>query len=1563
MGRTKALRIVDKKMVRAKKKHEHKGGTKAALLIQRCYRGHCVRREVGEILGVVRKIQAHFRGSRVRRTLAEASAAAEAVQKVLRGHQSRRLAEELRADRRLRQADARRRAQRDDERARQQPPAPPSDDEDDAELGLSKADLSRRGAAQSMLFQTAQEGSTEGDVENIEGALQILGANVRNRARATALHVASDAGFTPAVACLLGHGANTNVHDKVGRTPLLLACRHGHRQVAAELLRAGAHPNAPGSKKSPMAVAIDRDDAPTAEMLAVAGGYVPATHAVRGLLLGMRAKARGGEAEGGGATCQELIRASLELEGGDGYLTRLWEVVDSSAPNFCSRWPERKLVEWLRPRLKLEFSGVIGSLTHEAMVRRARVVGASMLEREARQEAKRRTAAGATASGSMAASDASLSSSYAAATPGSPAASVEAGSSSVASTPRTVTSDEATSHGSASPSGHPASSVASSASSPSGSDGSSAASSTHAESPNVAAAAMSVPAQPTAASQARMAQFKKARTFLQGQEKRRARIKNAGRIEQTKQRMKSVARAQAIENASKRELEREIAEREAAAKLRAEAAAAFAKKQLPRLLRMALKAGLTTEEEVEMLKQNVADGYTSVEHSVEMWEDQLEKVGILKDARLKRERHLASEAARRLIGKRVDISSDAVALEETIRDLVTRGFIPFYDVDYNQCAGTRGQVFQRSGELAVVQLDVSNTALAFPCGVLSVVEDDDDGGGGAAAKEGQTKAAVEGRASGGAIEQVRPRRQKPLGKLIGDTGTVQDTYRLTPTAELERPKTPGEMAFNPDGWEQNFIGMRQKELAEDSEFALLVLRQTAEEERIAYERSVEHKKKIGPRQLAAEGIATRKAVAVTEDGEKRLVFTVQEAKETRDEMLARVRKENVEAKRQRKLAEQRETELWLWGGERPTSKEEKRTVKTEQKSLKQKLKDKKAKQAQHTGVSGGGPKKKWNDQPPAGVYRVLCGCSLHDTADLISEIVGELPAGILVEATVIEPEPGIARLIDAGNAMVGSRQHWRAFIAGLDFNGWCTIATPKSENLVRVLALSKEEALEIDSLEDDLVGLHQRRLALQPVLKKRAQVASHRAQALNAVADRLEELDGQLEETWQPWRKKKLEREAMHLERKAKIIAEVQRVRDPKDSRRLEEIEYIMEDKQDRLRLLRMVEAQMEEERAKAAARAAEEAAARAEEERQEKERAEEEAAEAAKRLPIIGGGGGGGGGGPGNHMMLRRRGGAPPAGGISAAGMLPSLVSPPSMPGPDLSGGGGSPVPAGALRDRRRAGISPLMIAMPSPSAGAASSPSPAPGAGAAGGGGAAGGFSLMGMGAAAGAARVLRRTKGGGVVDENAKAEAAMHARLETAIRVARSYGPDRFDEVLAKELMKEGEKQTQMQQEVEQKAMLERLKRFGKPNHALATEGLPEDIEQWDTTQVIKWAKALGLGKRAYVLAARDVDGYALMWMAPESIVNMLCEDSSENKKKSTLAALETLRKENQLAKAETAAAREGQRFERLLERAQTFGVVDETAAQKIGDSVRNGEESRSHYVSLLSKKLQKYKYELS
>ena len=660
----------------------------------------------------------------------------------------------------------------------------------------------------------------------------------------------------------------------------------------------------------------------------------------------------------------------------------------------------------------------------------------------------------------------------------------------------------------------------------------------------------------------------------------------------------------------------------------------------------------------------------------------------------------------------------------------------------------------------------------------------------------------------------------------------------------------------------------------------------------------------------------------------------------------------------RNIDERKKEKLWQWGGERPSAKEEKRTVRMMKQTLKDQLEEKKKKQALQTCllIGAGGVKKKKGEEPERGVYRVLCGVSLQDTPDLISDVVSELPAGILVEAVSIEPEPRIARLIDGGNAIIGSRQHWRACVSGLDGHGWCTINNSKSKNLVHVVGLNKEEVLEIYSLEDDLVGLHQRRLGLQPVLKRRAQVASHRANALNAVADRLEELDNVIEGAkWHPMRKKKLEREAVHLERKAKVIAESQQILGPKDSRRLEEIEMIMEEKQERLRLLRMIEQRGKEEREAARVREEEERKLREAEDKKEKEEeVETERAEEARRMaassrfPAVAGGGG-----SAQHMMLRRRGGAPP--GVSAAGLLPSLVGGvPSPVGPGgLSIGEDSGGPSGALRDRRRAGISPMMMSAP-----------PIPDGGGGGGGmEGAGGFSMMGMGAAVGAARVLRRNKKGGIVDENAKAEEAMHNRLEKAIAVARSYGPDRFDEVLAKELQKEGQKQSSMANEVAQAAMVERLKRFGKPNHALATEGLPDDVESWDTTQVIKWGKSLGLGKRAHVLAARDVDGYAMMWMAPESIVSLLCEGASENKKKSTVAALEQLRKDNTLAKAESVAAREGKRFERLLARAVTFRVVDENAAEKIGANVRNGEESRSHYVSVLSKKLQKYRYELS
>ena len=113
-------------------------------------------------------------------------------------------------------------------------------------------------------------------------------------------------------------------------------------------------------------------------------------------------------------------------------------------------------------------------------------------------------------------------------------------------------------------------------------------------------------------------------------------------------------------------------------------------------------------------------------------------------------------------GKRVDISSDAPNVEARIRDLVRRGYIKdvdgkaTYDVNYNSCAGTRGQVFNRYGQLAVVQLDNSNNMLAFPVELLTVATDDEHTDGPEQPAQG-TGTATAGGAEGGGRSVGAPR--------------------------------------------------------------------------------------------------------------------------------------------------------------------------------------------------------------------------------------------------------------------------------------------------------------------------------------------------------------------------------------------------------------------------------------------------------------------------------------------------------------------------------------------------------------------------------------------------------------------------------------------------------------------------------------------------------------------------------------------------------------------------------------------------------------------------------------
>ena len=238
MGGARTLTIVDRSVVRAQKVQRHGSGTKAALHIQRIYRGHCVRREVGVILSIVRHIQAHFRGSVVRRGIARQTAAALAVQSVARGRQARQLTAELEADRQQRLADATRRAELEAARRALQPPPEPEPEDDDeqeqeeegSEVGEGgeaeegrRAARTKRSTALAMLFATAADGHTAADVEHIDAALNLVSANARNATRQTALHLASDAGFDEGVGCILAHGADPNLHDKAGRTPLVSA--------------------------------------------------------------------------------------------------------------------------------------------------------------------------------------------------------------------------------------------------------------------------------------------------------------------------------------------------------------------------------------------------------------------------------------------------------------------------------------------------------------------------------------------------------------------------------------------------------------------------------------------------------------------------------------------------------------------------------------------------------------------------------------------------------------------------------------------------------------------------------------------------------------------------------------------------------------------------------------------------------------------------------------------------------------------------------------------------------------------------------------------------------------------------------------------------------------------------------------------------------------------------------------------------------------------------------------------------------------------------------------------
>ena len=99
----------------------------------------------------------------------------------------------------------------------------------------------------------------------------------------TALHIVTRAHDMTWLSFLLSRGANTEIKDKDGMTPLLAAAQTGDADAARLLITAGANVNAiNGSGETPLIFAVRNRDLATGRMLVTAGANPEARDTIAG---------------------------------------------------------------------------------------------------------------------------------------------------------------------------------------------------------------------------------------------------------------------------------------------------------------------------------------------------------------------------------------------------------------------------------------------------------------------------------------------------------------------------------------------------------------------------------------------------------------------------------------------------------------------------------------------------------------------------------------------------------------------------------------------------------------------------------------------------------------------------------------------------------------------------------------------------------------------------------------------------------------------------------------------------------------------------------------------------------------------------------------------------------------------------------------------------------------------------------------------------------------------------------------------------------------------------------